>query len=51
MTRAARRPGGAAVAAHFRKFEEAGDEELRAMLTSLRDLLGDDAGDDGEGEG
>jgi hypothetical protein len=41
---------GATVAAHFRKFEEAGDEELRALATSLRDLL-DDEGEGGDSGG
>ncbi len=35
----ATRPGAGAVAAHFRKLEDAGDEELAAILTALRDLL------------
>jgi hypothetical protein len=47
MDRAARLGRGATVAAHFRNFEEAGDEELRALVTALRDLLDDEAEGDG----
>jgi hypothetical protein len=42
---AARLGKSVGISAHFRKFEEAGDDELAAVLTSLRDLL--DEADDG----
>jgi hypothetical protein len=47
LARAARLGKSAGISAHFRKFEEARDDELAAVLTSLRDLLEDDREDGG----
>jgi hypothetical protein len=48
LDRAARTGRSAGIAAHFRNFEEAGDDELRELCTALRDLVEDEGGGDPE---